>query len=71
MKEYAILDFGGHFELGMDSYVYIQASSPKQAVEKYLASEKIIGAPVRTIQDINTRFIVQGPQGSYLYQLSK
>lgn len=69
MKNYEVYDFGQGSYLGQDCYYHVIATSPVEAIKKYMAENGLSGKVVRTITDTNTRFIVHNARGSYLYAL--
>lgn len=70
MHHYELYDFEQSEYIGTDRYYYADAKSPLDAVKNYMRENGLSGKVVRTITYTNTRFIVRGPRGSYLYQLS-
>lgn len=69
MNHYELYDFEQGEYLGQDRYYYADAKGPVDVIKSYMRDNKLEGKIVRTTTDTNTRFIVRGPRGSYLYQL--
>jgi hypothetical protein len=72
IRTYRVIDFLNLADyLVIDRDHLIQASSPKQAAQRYLDTNNIQGEAVRSMVDVDIKLLVEGTRGTYLYQVKK